>query len=287
MSITDFLLKLNNLLPTAVSVLRTIIFVLIALIIFRLILSFVKNNLLKRVTSKKQRHNVEIFSNVLWYVFLLLLVIFSFFSYAGSWTGLGIGIGLFSAAIGFALQRPISGIAAWIMIVTRRPFEIGDRIVIGTVRGDVKDITLTHVYIAEIGGIVNGEEHSGRITLVPNSVLFEQNIINYTLQDEYVLDQVNTLVTFESNVDNAIKICEASARRHLKEVIITTNKGPYIRTFFDINGMQVIVRYFAPAKRLQEYSSKITKEIYDNIKKTKDVHFAHAHMQVNMNTPKR
>ncbi len=38
------------------------------------------------------------------------------------------------------------------MVIIKRPFEIGDRIIIGDVRGDVIDLTLTHIYISEIGG---------------------------------------------------------------------------------------------------------------------------------------
>ncbi len=112
-----------------------------------------------------------------------------------SWTALGLGVGLLSVAIGWALQRPITGMAAWFMIVVKRPFEIGDRVTIGAVKGDVVDITLTHIYINEIGGLVPSEENSGRTIMIPNSVLFEQNIINYTLQNEFVLDQVVTMVT--------------------------------------------------------------------------------------------
>lgn len=136
-----------------VPIIRTIVTVAITFIIFNFIINFVKKKLLKRVKTKKQRSNVEIFSRVLKYILLIILILIGFSSYYGSWAGLGLGIGLFSAALGWALQRPITGIAAWIMIITKRPFEIGDRIIIGNVRGDVVDITLTHIYISEIGGL--------------------------------------------------------------------------------------------------------------------------------------
>ena len=275
----EFLQPINGL-SQYIPLLRALITVAVVFLIFSLILGLIKKNLLKKVKRKKQISNIEIFSRVLKYLFFIILIILAFSSYYGSFTSFSIWIGLFSAALGWALQKPITGIAGWIMVVTKRPFEIGDRVIIGTVRGDVVDMTLTHIYLKEIGGLVAGEENSGRVILVPNSTLFEQNIINYTQQDEYILDQVVTLVTYESNLDKAIKIALESAKKHTKEFIAITKNDPYVRTFFNPSGINVHVRYYAPAKRVQEFSSAITKEIFDRIRKAKDVEIAYPHTEV-------
>ncbi|MBW2974463.1 mechanosensitive ion channel family protein [Candidatus Woesearchaeota archaeon] len=259
---------------------RTIITVVVVFIVFSFILSVIKKSLLKRAKRKKQISNIEIFSKVLKLIFLVLLVMFALSSYSGSWAGLGIGIGLFSAALGWALQKPITGVAGWIMVITKRPFEIGDRVIIGSVRGDVADITLTHIYLKEIGGIVAGEENSGRIIMVPNSTLFEQNIINYTQEYEYILDQISFTVTYESNLDKAIKIGLEAARKCTKNVIDEIKKEPYVRTYFDTNGIIVHVRYYSPAKNIQEVSSNVTKETFDRIMKTKGVEISYPHTKV-------
>lgn len=179
-----------------------------------------------------------------------------------------------SAVLGWALQKPIIGIVAWMMIVVKRPFDIGGRVIIGSVKGDVIDISLTHVHIQEIGGIVEGEESSGRVIMVPNSTLFEQNITNYTFQNEYVLDQVTVTVTYKSNLDKAIQIALDSAKKCMEDHIKITKKEPYARTFFQPSGVSVHVRYYSPAQRLQEFSSRITKEIQQRIKRAKDVEIA-------------
>lgn len=275
----NFLELIDNL-GDIIPVLRTIIIVLIVFIVLNFILNSIKRALLKKVKRKKQISNIEIFSKIFKYVVVLILIIFAVFSYAGSWSGLGLTVGLLSAALGWALQKPITGIAAWIIIVANRPFEIGDRVIIGNVRGDVMEITLTHIYLKEIGGIVPGEENSGRVIMIPNHALFDQNIVNYTSQDEYVLDQVIVTVTYESNLDKAMEISLRSAVRHIGEFTGITKKEPYIRTFFQPSGINIHVRYFALATRLQEFSSRITKEIYDGIMKTKDVEIAYPHTEV-------
>lgn len=274
-NILGYVSQLNN----YFSILRTIIIVVLVYVTINLFLNFIEKNLLKRAKTKKHRSNVEIFTKIVRYVLLLILVLFAIFSYSGSWTGLGLTVGLLSAALGWALQKPITGIAAWIMIVTKRPFEIGDRIIIDTIKGDVTDITLTHVYINEVGGIVGGEELSGRIIMVPNAVLFEKNIVNYTSRDEYVLDQVVVAVTYESNLDKAIKIALESAKKYVKEFKDLKEK-PYVRTYFQPSGINIHVRYFSPATRMQEISSNITKEIYGCMMKTKGVEIAYPHTEV-------
>jgi len=247
---------------------------------FSLLLSIAKKSLLRLARTKRQISNVEIFSTAVKYVFLVILALSILFYYSGSWTGLGLTLGLFSAAIGFALQKPISGIAAWIMVVTRRPFEIGDRISIGEYKGDVRDISLMHITLKEIGGIVPSEENSGRMILVPNSLLFEQNIINYTQQDEFILDQVMVSITYESNLEKAVEICKRAAKKETKQFYDHVKKEPYVRNYFQASGINLYVRFFVPAKRMQEFSSNITTGIYKAFKKTKEVQFAYPHTEV-------
>ena len=263
-----------------IKIVRVLIVLVILEILYKIITKNVKKVLLAKVKSKSQRSNVIVFFNILRYLFIIIIFLALIFTYTGSWTGIGISAGLLTAALGWALQRPITGIAAWIMVVTKKPFRIGDRIIIGKVRGDVADITLTHIYISEIGGIVAGEENSGRIVMVPNSVLFEKDIINYTHQDDYTLDQVAVTVTYESNLDKAIEIVLGSAKKLTNEFIKETNKTPYARTFFQPSGIDVRVRYFAPAQRLQEFSSSITKEIFEKIREAKDVEIAYPHIEL-------
>ena len=273
----------QNLLSSAYSYLpliRTLTVVLVTILGFNLLIKVIKNSLLSKARTKTQLSNIQIFSNVLKYLFTTLVVMIAIFSYAGSLTGLGVGLGLFSAALGWALQSPITGIAAWVMIVTRRPFELGDRVIIGDVRGDVYDITLTHVYIKEVGGIVGGEENSGRITMVPNATLFQKNIINYTLKDQYVLDQVTAPITYESNLKKTKKIVKEAANRICDDIKNKRGKEPYIRTYFQKDGINVHVRYFAPHSKLQEYSSKITEQVYDMMRSEDDIKFAYPHLLV-------
>ncbi len=258
----------------------SIVFVLLVIGIFNFILGFIKRYLLKKARTKSQISNIKVFTRIIYIIFVILVVMIAFFSYIGSWAGLGIFAGLFTAGLGFALQKPITGIAAWIMVVLKRPFRIGDRIMIGNVGGEVYDITLTHIYIDEVGGQVNSDQMSGKNIMIPNHLLFEHNIINYTLTNDYILGEVVVDITYESNLDKAIKIIKESSLKFIKEHLKETNKEPSVRVNMEASSMRVKVRFFAPVRSMQEVTSNITKEVYDRIKKEKDVEIAYPHTEI-------
>ncbi|MEK6917202.1 MAG: mechanosensitive ion channel family protein [Nanoarchaeota archaeon] len=249
-------------------------------ILINIFITMVKKLLLKKARTKKQKSNIGILTRLMKYIMILFVLLLAIFSKSGSLENAGVWLGLFSAGLGLALQRPITGMAAWIMIIIRRPFEIGDRVIIGTVKGEVLDLSLTHIYLKEIGGLASSEDNSGRIVIIPNSVLFEQNIINYTLTDEFVINEVITTITYESDLDEAIKIIYQVTEKELGEYIINSGKKPYIRTFFQASGINIHVRYFSPVEKLQETSSNITRLIFYAIRKNKKIEIAYPHTEV-------
>lgn len=270
----------------AYPIIRTVVLGIIFLILFNAIIMYVKAALLKRATRKKQISNIKIFTRIARYSVFLLIVIFALISYGASWLGVGVAAGLLSAALGWALQRPITGIAGWLMVVILRPFDIGDWIILAGVRGEVSDITLTHIYLKEIGGLASSEENSGRIILVPNSILFEQNITNYTHDSDYSLDEIVVPITFGSDLNEAIKLGVQSAERVLKEMGVDSPEKPYVRTYFQASGINLHLRYFAQSKRRQEISSRVTQEMYSRLSASKKVQFAHPHTKI-IYDPKR
>lgn len=250
------------------------------LFFYFIILKRIKNRLLKHFKSKVMIHNITVSLNIFTYIFIGILIVLIFFYFTGNILTMGLTAGLLTAALGWALQRPITGIAAWIMVITKSPFKIGDRILIGGMKGDVLDITLTHIYLKEVGGTIDSEETSGRTVMIPNSIIFEQNIINYTVQDEFILDDVGVLVTYESNLDKAIRICESIAKRVMKNSLAKMPMPPYVRVYFNNSGIDVKTRYYVNVAERVKISSEITREIFREFKKEKDLEIAYPHTEV-------
>lgn len=266
------------------NIIELIIIFIASFVILSIILRAVRKKLLKKVKSKRQVSNVTIFIGLLKFAFGLILLLIIVFSYSDSWGELGFVAGLLTVAFGLALQKPISGIFAWLIIVSRKPFRIGDRVNLTGINGDITDITLSHIMLDEVGGTIDGEESSGRTIIVPTSVIFEQDVINYTERDEFILDEVTTTITYECNLENAENIMISSVEKIMIPLWIDfpkkAVKKPHIRLNFKDSGINVTVRYITIATQRNKISTDIRREIHKLIISAEDVEFAYPHAEV-------
>ena len=91
-----------------------------------------------------------------------------------------VSFGLISVVIGFALQAPIASFIAWLYLVFRQSYLVGDRIQIKDFRGDVISISYLDTTILECSGDYLGNDRSsGRVIRFPNSIVLKEQIINY------------------------------------------------------------------------------------------------------------
>jgi len=265
-------------------ILELILIIIISFMIFSIILKLIKKRLLAKVKTRKQRSNVTVFTDLLKYLFAFFLIIIGISFYSGKLGDLGFVAGLLTVAVGWALQKPISGVVAWLLLVTRRPFHIGDRIIISNMKGDVSDITLTHIFLDEVGGTIDGEEGSGRTVMIPTSFIFEQEVINYTQRDDYILDEVVTSITYESDLKKAEELITDAVDEIVKPLWKNfpkrISKKSHIRLMFRDSGIEVAIRYYTIADRRNEITTDIQREIWNRIRKTSSVDFAYPHTEV-------
>jgi small-conductance mechanosensitive channel len=288
MAVWDNIIAIGTSLSTSLPHLASLgVTILIIFIIYKLLISGLKKFLFRKAKTKRDKNNAHMVILFWKYVFLAFGIIAIIFVSTGSLTAFGLSAGLFTAALGWALQRPITGVAGWMMVMVKKPFKIGDRILIEDIKGDVTDITLTHIYIKELGGIIGGEETSGRTILVPNSKLFEKNIINYTFNNKYIRDQVKVQVTYESNLKDATKLAVKAAKTILGTKAIEETEEPYALTYFAGSGINMYVRYQAPNDQLQRIGSSITQKIYETFGTREDIEFAYPHRVIDYKKKKR
>src|SRR5699024_1366162 len=93
------------------------------------------------------------------------------------------GLGLVSLVLGFALQAPITSFIAWLYIIFRKPYKVGNRIQINEHRGDVIEISYLDTIIQECSGdYLGNDRQSGRIIHFPNSMILTDKVTNYSGQ---------------------------------------------------------------------------------------------------------
>src|SRR5205809_652647 len=121
---------------------------------------------------------------------------------------------LLTAGIALAIKEPVSNLAGWAFIIWRGPFEVGDRIQIGSHAGDVIDLGLFQFTLNEIGAWVQADQSTGRIIHVPNGKIFTDPVANYNKGFKYIWNEVPVLVTFETDWRKAKHILTTIAVKH-------------------------------------------------------------------------
>ena len=103
-------------------------------------------------------------------------------------------LGFLTAGIAIALRDPLVNLAGWLYISVTRPFRVGDRIEIATMRGDVVGQNPFAFQMLELGL----EQSTGRVISAPNALIFTQPVINATLEFAYIWLELPVVATFES-----------------------------------------------------------------------------------------
>ena len=253
-----------------------------ATIVILLVLYKTTRYLLKGYLRRRayKAENVTQFLFMYRYLWLGVGFILVVISLSGSIAALGISAAFLGMILGWSLQAPVTGIAAWLMIVLKRPFKIGDRVIIGGITGDVVDINLTHIVLNQVGGTVGGEEKSGRGVMVPNAILFQQVIYNYTFETKYLLDEIPVLITYESNVDAAERIGIDAAREATASIIADVHQEPFVRKELAESGIRLRLRYQTLAMERQRISNDIITHIIRGFNATDEVGFAYPHTEI-------
>lgn len=233
-------------------------------------------------SQKRTDNEVRQFMAMWRYGFLLAGIVFIIVSMSGSLAAMGLTVAFVSMILGWSLQRPVTGVAAWLMVMIKRPFMIGDRIIIQGVRGDVLEISPTHILLGEVGGTVGGEESSNRGILIPNAVLFDQMVINYAVSEDtkYILDEVPVRVSYDSDYKLAEQTLIDCAQEVTQEIIDDTGSAPEVRAEFFDSGVRMRLRYQSVAVDRQKISTAIVAKIVEAFSKSDQLGFAYLHSAV-------
>jgi small-conductance mechanosensitive channel len=97
---------------------------------------------------------------------------------------LAVSFVVLAMAIVWALKETIACVQGAVYRVSANAFEVGDRIALSSVRGDVIDAGLLSTLVLEVG---QGHQRTGRTISIPNSMLMTEPVLNESLAGEYML----------------------------------------------------------------------------------------------------
>lgn len=203
----------------------------------------------------------------------------------------GAFLGLFTAGLAIALKDPLTNIAGWIFIITRKPFNLGDRIQIGEQAGDVIDLRLFQFTLLEIGNWVDADQSTGRIIHVPNGTVFTKSQSNYSSGFKFIWNEISVLVTFESNWSLAKELLNNIVSEHAKDLskdaekrIIEASKKymifyqyltPIVYTSVRDSGINLTMRYICDPRKRRATEHQIWEDVLKAFATHKDIEFAY------------
>ena len=265
-----------------------IITTVLLVVIFWLIYKFLFKFIFKRIHNLHSRYR---FKKISVYFLFFLGFFFLFKIWFEGFKSPATFLGIFSAGIAIALKDVLVDIAAWVFIIFKRPFEVGDRIQIGEHKGDVIDARVFEFTILEVGNWVDAEQSTGRIIHVPNSKVFSEALANYSKGFHYIWNEIPVLLTFESNWQNAKKILEKIIVKHTASVTKEAEKGvkeaahkfmikytkltPIIYTSVKDSGILLTLRHLCDPRERRGQLHLVWENILTEFAKHQDIDFAY------------
>ena len=125
------------------------------------------------------------------------------------------GAGVLAIVLGFASQKAFSNIISGLFIAIFKPFRVGDVIKFSDRTGVVEDITLRQTVVRNF---------ENKRFIVPNSIISDQIIENYNIGDEKVCRYVDFGISYDSNINKAMKIMQQEAKKHPEFLDVRTEK---------------------------------------------------------------
>ncbi len=132
---------------------------------------------------------------------------------------LATALGLVTAGLAFALQRVITALAGYFIVLWGKTFNVGDRISMGGVRGDVIALSFLQTTILEMGkpplndsdteqaGVwVRSRQYTGRVVTVTNDKIFAEPVYNYTREFPYIWEEMVLPISFTADHRRAERI---------------------------------------------------------------------------------
>ncbi len=238
-----------------------------------------------------QRHQLR---KIITYAFWITLVIAAVVLFAERLALADVGtiLGLIAAAVTIALADVVRSLAGWIYINSRHGVEIGSRVVVEGITGDVIDIGLLKTTVLEVGEpLVHAMQSTGRIVTVPNSAFLNKNVISSATVNPLVWHEIQVLVTFESDWQRAREIIKDVALNLYEEIVPDLREGfkslerefafrlgstaPYVYTEIADSGVLLTLRNLTPVRRRRSLTDRIATEILDRFAAEPTIDFAY------------
>jgi small-conductance mechanosensitive channel len=203
---------------------------------------------------------------------------------------LATALGLVLAGLAFAMQRAVLAFVGYMIILRGRTFNVGDRIVMGGVRGDVISLGFMQTTIMEMGEPpgeqsdapslwVHGRQYTGRVVTITNDKLFDSPVYNYSREFPYIWEEMKIPVPYRANRHDAERILLEVAHKHTVKTVELSREvldelrrrhflreaelEPHVFCRLTDNWVEMSLRFIARDSGIRALKDKMSRDILD------------------------
>lgn len=207
---------------------------------------------------------------------------------------LATAIGLVTAGLAFALQRVVTAFAGYLVILRGKTFNVGDRITMGGIRGDVVGLTFLQTVIMEMGQPpevqsadpamwVQARQYSGRIVTVTNAKIFDEPVYNYTRDFPYLWEEMHLPISYGQDRARAEQIMLDAIEQHTKGIsdlgedaiaelerryfLKRSEMKPRVYLRLTDNWVQLSARFLVEDHGIRDVKDKISRQVLSELEK--------------------
>lgn len=235
-----------------------------------------------RVKPLRKRYLVRQTIYYIWLITLVLLLIIIWMELLGSIVTL---LSLVLGAIIISSKEFILNFLANFVIIWRGLFQVGDRIEIGDITGDVIESGPMYVTLVELNGWAGGDEPSGRLVKIPNSHVLTKPVMNFTRGHNLIWNEIRFAISPTGNIEKArniaLEIIDAKHYKFSEEEIeqiseehndfLFLNNNPAVNIELKDSKLELCMRYACKIHKRRQSANEIWTELIAKIKSEEDI----------------
>jgi len=220
-------------------------------------------------------------------IFSILGIAFSLAAVVTIWVtdpqALVVSYGLLAAGLAIALQDLFRNIAGGLIVYIQSPYQVGDRVMIKGVVGDVIDVNMMYTVLLELQEWVDGDQATGRLVMVPNGHLLSGNVYNYTKDNNFIWDEIVVPVPYDCNWRGVTEAVQSLVEKDTADVMaqateeLSSMMGKYYLTSREVrprvflaltsNYLELYVRYICITRERREARSRLSRLILEEMER--------------------
>ena len=274
----------------------TLLALTIIYLVFRVALEEI---IVKRMKQAKMRYSFKKTISILYILIFLFALVAIWIEQTET---ILISYGLIGAGIAVSLQDVFKNFAGGITIFSTGLYRVGDRIEINGKTGDIMDIGVLYTTIMEIGEWVDGNQATGRLTIIPNSNVLANNVNNFTKDHNFIWDEISLPLTYDSDWKKASDIILEIVNKQTETIAAQADKEitklgekyylpkkpvePVIFLTLTDNWINFNIRYVTDTRDRRILRNKISKLLLAEVEKSKNIKIASENVDVTLRKSK-